>query len=232
MLISDAGRVTLQDSVSGAWLVVPLMLDATLRTWVDVSGPREPILTSESFMYHILVSVVVKCVVVSHFLSAWTKLFFQMGVTLQPVGVGRRSSSRLEAGSNLHRQGVEPTPCGQWKLVKFPSAITGSGRGENGLYTHSFNLDNSASDHDTDMNRYSMEISTQVPQLDCHGFFSAAWGSFLHLLRGGGSCFWGWAWDAQTPPCTSAHHQTGCHWSLGHLTHVRASSYAHHPWPV
>ena len=33
MPISDAGRVTLQDSVSGTWSTVPLVLDATERTW-------------------------------------------------------------------------------------------------------------------------------------------------------------------------------------------------------
>ena len=35
--ILDAGRVTLWDSISGAWLLAPLMSDATLKTWVGVA---------------------------------------------------------------------------------------------------------------------------------------------------------------------------------------------------
>ena len=37
-------------------------------------------------------------------------------------------------------------------------------KGQNGVYTHSVNWDNSAASHDTDMNRHSMEGSAQVPQ--------------------------------------------------------------------
>ncbi len=58
-----------------------------------------------------------------------------------------------------------PAPCGQWKVVKFPPADTGSGKGENGVYTHSFSWDNSAASHNTDMTRHSMERSAQVPEL-------------------------------------------------------------------
>ena len=38
--IPDVGRVTPQDSVSGAWSVVPLILDATLWTWTWVGVAR------------------------------------------------------------------------------------------------------------------------------------------------------------------------------------------------
>ncbi len=58
-----------------------------------------------------------------------------------------------------------PTLCGQWKVVKFPSVATGSGSGENGVYTHSFSRDSSTTNHDTHVTRHSMEGSAQVPEL-------------------------------------------------------------------
>ena len=69
-----------------------------------------------------------------------------------------------------------PTPCSEWKMVKFPLASTGSGEGRNRVYTHSFSWDNSAASHDTNVIRYSMERSAQAPQLG-----RAARGSFVLL---------------------------------------------------
>ena len=57
------------------------------------------------------------------------------------------------------------TPRGQWNVVKFPSADTGSGKGENGVYTHSVGWDNSATNHGTGMARHSLESSAQVPRI-------------------------------------------------------------------
>ena len=132
MLISDAVRVFLQDSVSGAWLVVPLVLDATLRAWADVA--RFPWVHGARDDHRELhVPCLGGCGGSVHQVRTWPfsqRLDypnFQMGVTPQPVRVGRRSSSRLKAGSKFNWQGVVPTPCGQWKLVKLPSANTGSG---------------------------------------------------------------------------------------------------------
>ena len=57
-----------------------------------------------------------------------------------------------------------PTPCGQWKVGKFPSADIGSGKGENGVYTRSSSGDNSTANRDADVTRYSMERSAQVQE--------------------------------------------------------------------
>ncbi len=57
------------------------------------------------------------------------------------------------------------TPCGQWKVVKFPSADTGSGKGRNGVYTHSFGWESLAANHDAGMAKHSMESYAQVPDL-------------------------------------------------------------------
>ncbi len=45
------------------------------------------------------------------------------------------------------------------------SQTLGQERGENGVYTHSFNWDNSTTSCDVDMTRYSTERSAQVPEL-------------------------------------------------------------------
>ena len=76
-LTSDAGRATLQDSVSGAWSLVPLASDAKPRT-VPL-GPGEPEVAIGSFADHILVGVVVTYTGsgLGRFYNVWTSLIFK-----------------------------------------------------------------------------------------------------------------------------------------------------------
>ena len=110
-------------------------------------------------------------------------------------------------------------------MVKFPSASSGSGWDRNRVHTHSFNWDNSAASHDTNVIRYSMETSAQAPQLGGAARDSSLLLGTLHfhlsvrrVMPLGKDMGWDRCLLAPWP-----HHRTGCHWSSGHLAHAIVS---------
>ncbi len=130
--------------------------------------------TTGSSMCHVLVDVMVTYS--GPFFQCLNYPNLQVDVAPQPAGIRGRSSSHLKAGFKLRRQGLVSTSCGHWKVVQFPPMETESGKGENGVYTHSSSWDNLATSCDTDVIRCSTERSVCAPELGW-----AARGSFSQL---------------------------------------------------